>query len=97
MANPSNYVDTKLVIYHSLRQDLTEAQNEDLNKRLASATISIEAWQIMDEMRVEAIESLANIPFRPESAATYAALVMESKVRALVLGEILLRFKDNIR
>lgn len=102
MANPQqpnqpNYVDTPLVIYHSIRQDLTDAESEELSKRLAAATISQEAWFVLDEMRVEAIESLANIPYKPEAAATYAALVMESKVRALVIGEILTHFKDKIR
>lgn len=48
-------------------------------------------------MRVAAIENLANIYYNPENPATYAALVMEAKVRALVLTEILTQFKDKIR
>lgn len=86
-----------LIIHHAIRQDLTPEEDEQLTKRLASATISYEASIIFDEMRVAAIESLANIYYNPENPATYAAMVMEAKVRALVLTEILTQFKDKIR
>jgi hypothetical protein len=86
-----------LVIYHSLRQDLSEVEMEAINKRLAASTISLDAWYFLDEMRVEAVSTLANIPFSPENPATYAALVLDNKVRAMVLSEILTEFKDRIR
>lgn len=84
-------------IYHAIRQDLTEKEDEELTNRLNAATISQEAWFVFDEMRVESIDSLARIPYNPENPATYAALVMEDKARILVLGEILDRFKNQIR
>lgn len=92
-----NYSVQPLVIYHSFRQDLSEVETEALNRRLAASTISLDAWYLIDEMRVEAVSTLANIPFSPENPATYAALVLENKVRAMVLSEILSEFKDRIR
>lgn len=95
--NSSSLSTTQLVIYHEVRRELTQVQDELLTKRLEAATVSPEAMIVFDEMRVQSIETIANTYFNPENPVTYAAMIMEARARVNVLTEILDHFRNKIR
>jgi hypothetical protein len=95
--NPQHSQPNKLTIYHSIRQDLTEEESDKLSKQLDAATISQEAYFVLEEMRIEAIESLANTPFLPDKLDVYSAIIATERANISLLTDLLNHFKDKIR
>ena len=70
------------------REDLTQEQAAELDRRLSNATISPEAMALLQDRKAQILELLANLELDPSRPALYSQWVYYHKAQIALLDDL---------